>query len=222
MKKKTTRRKPKRKLDPIESALVAAASMPAPEARKVLTSLLAQLREEEEQAAVRRLNTRSQKRKRNRFLRALRLTGNWRHAMRVARADRLELSLWRFYFPEFEKECVKAYGESWAYNVDEAVLFHRVKTGKRGKDGRIELRPPPAVIPKFKPWQKIDKRAPMPWSENDSQLLKLLRDDVDGKTAAKILGVTPASYYVIKHRMLRQLKRRGREGFTMFNTVANS
>jgi len=218
-----TRRKRKRKLrsrttklTPIERTVVAAASMPVPKARKVLTSLLAR------PVAPACLNTRSQKRKRNRFLGALRLTGNYRHAMRVARADGLEHSLWHFYFPEFEKECVKAYWESWAYKVDEAVLFHRVKTGKRGKDGRIELGPPPAVIPKFKPWQKIDKHAPMPWSENDSQLLKLLRDDVDGKTAAKIRGVTPASYYVIKHRMLRQLKRRWREVFTMFNTVANS
>jgi hypothetical protein len=222
MKKKTTRPKSKRKLDPIERALIAAASMPVPEARKVVTRLLVQLREEEEQAAVRRLNTRSQKRKRNRYLRALRLTGNCRHAMRVARADGLELSLWRFYFPEFEKECHNAYWESWVYKVDEAVLFHRIKTGKRGKDGRIVHGPPPAVIPKFKPWQKIDRGAPMPWLEKDSQLLKLLRDDVDGQTAAKMLGVTPESYYVIKHRMLRELKRRQREVFNMFNMAANS
>ncbi|SRR6266436_5312508 len=43
MKKKKTRRKPKRKLNPIERAVVADASIPAPKARKVVTSLLAQL-----------------------------------------------------------------------------------------------------------------------------------------------------------------------------------
>jgi hypothetical protein len=45
MKKKTTRPKPKRKLDRIERALVAAASMPTPKARKVVTRLQRQLTE---------------------------------------------------------------------------------------------------------------------------------------------------------------------------------
>jgi hypothetical protein len=50
-------------------------------------------------------------------------------------------------------------------------------------------------------------------------LLKLLRDDVDGKTAAKIRGVTPASYYVIKHRMLRELKRQRLTRWPILNTT---
>jgi hypothetical protein len=43
MKKKTTRPKPKRKLDSIEQAVVAAASMPVPKARKAVAQLAKQI-----------------------------------------------------------------------------------------------------------------------------------------------------------------------------------
>jgi hypothetical protein len=132
------------------------------------------------------------------FLRLLRQTGNYRRAARQTGLGARIPYAWMF-DEGFVDKMRGAYIESLSSREDRFLLE---KAGERAG------RKPRPLAPRWRPWGKVDKRAPQKrWRKSDERLLQLINDGVGDRAAAKRLKITYAAFRKRKSRLLVVLRR---------------